>query len=211
MTNNTHCIQGVLFDFDGTLTRPGALNFPMIKKQLGCPVDQPILEFIGAMTDRHQQKAARAQLDKFEIQAARQSHPNIGAVDLIHWIKQQHLRIGIITRNSRTSVLAALENFDGIGLDTFDVLVSRDDPVAPKPSPEGIHLAAQTLQLKSRHLLMVGDYIFDCQAGQAAGAQTVLLDPHDDPRLQGAICDYRVGHLNEVKKIVAKLNAAKQH
>lgn len=206
MINNTPRIQGVLFDFDGTLTGPGVLNFPKIKKQLGCPVDQPILEFIESMPDRHQQKSARAQLDQFEIQAARQSHPNLGAVDLIHWIKQQHLCLGIITRNSRSSVLAALENFNGIGLDVFDVLVSRDDPAAPKPSPDGIHLAAQTLRLTSRHLLMVGDYIFDCQAGQAAGAQTVLLDPHGDPRLQQAVCDYRIEHLSEVKKIVALLN-----
>ena len=40
-------IKGVLFDFDGTLTVPGALDFPSIKRMLGCPLDHPILEFIA--------------------------------------------------------------------------------------------------------------------------------------------------------------------
>ena len=39
-------IKGVLFDFDGTLTRPGALDFPAIKQELGCPADQAILEYL---------------------------------------------------------------------------------------------------------------------------------------------------------------------
>jgi hypothetical protein len=39
-------IKGVLFDFDGTLTMPGALDFPAIKREMGCPPDFPILEYL---------------------------------------------------------------------------------------------------------------------------------------------------------------------
>ena len=39
-------IKGVLFDFDGTLTLPGALDFPAIKRELNCPPDIPILEYL---------------------------------------------------------------------------------------------------------------------------------------------------------------------
>ena len=42
-------IKGVLFDFDGTLTRPGSLDFPAMKAELGCPLDQPILEFLATL------------------------------------------------------------------------------------------------------------------------------------------------------------------
>ena len=46
MLHRLHRISAVLFDFDGTLTKPGALNFSQFKKSIGCPVDRPILEFI---------------------------------------------------------------------------------------------------------------------------------------------------------------------
>jgi len=37
---------GVLFDPDRTLTCPRALDFPAIKHELGCPLDEPILEHV---------------------------------------------------------------------------------------------------------------------------------------------------------------------
>jgi hypothetical protein len=33
----------VLFDFDGTLTHPGALDFAAIKREVGCPADRFVL------------------------------------------------------------------------------------------------------------------------------------------------------------------------
>ena len=38
-------LRAVLFDFDGTLTRPGALDFAAIKRQVGCPPDRFVLEW----------------------------------------------------------------------------------------------------------------------------------------------------------------------
>ncbi|MBW1674385.1 MAG: HAD family hydrolase, partial [Deltaproteobacteria bacterium] len=50
-------IKGILFDFDGTLTVPGAINFLEIKTLLGCPPEVPILEFIESLDNNEQQKA----------------------------------------------------------------------------------------------------------------------------------------------------------
>jgi len=33
--NRSFYIKAVLFDFDGTLTKPGALNFPRLKETIG--------------------------------------------------------------------------------------------------------------------------------------------------------------------------------
>ena len=41
-----HKIKGVLFDFDGTLTQPGGLNFLAIKREIGCPEGTPILDYM---------------------------------------------------------------------------------------------------------------------------------------------------------------------
>ena len=45
MSNKPLSIKAVLFDFDGTLTEPGALNFSLLKETIGCPENSPILEF----------------------------------------------------------------------------------------------------------------------------------------------------------------------
>jgi HAD superfamily hydrolase (TIGR01509 family) len=195
-------IQAVLFDFDGTLTRPGALDFPAIKKALGCPLDQPILEYVQAIATPYARKEALEQLDRFEILAARRSKPNDGAVEIVRWLKDQGLPVGIITRNSRASVLTALAHFAPLGVDDFDVLVTRDDPPAPKPSGQGVHWAARHLRTRPEAILMVGDYLFDCEAGRSAGARTALLDPHNDPRLEAAVCDVRLRCLDELKGLV---------
>lgn len=195
-------IKAVLFDFDGTLTEPGAIDFIRVKAALNCPVDQPILEFIRAMQGAGERREAMERLNRFEEEAAAQSQPNAGAQEIVLWLKRRAIQLGILTRNSRNSVKSTLENFERIEVDDFKVIITRDDPFPPKPSGEGVLHAATCLGVKPRELLLVGDYIFDPQAGKAAGARTALLDPQDDIRLQEVDCDYRIRYLCELKTIV---------
>ena len=46
MINKSFRVKAVLFDFDGTLTEPGSLDFLLLKETMGCPPYSPILEFI---------------------------------------------------------------------------------------------------------------------------------------------------------------------
>jgi hydrogenase maturation factor/phosphoglycolate phosphatase-like HAD superfamily hydrolase len=195
-------IKAVLFDFDGTLTRPGALNFTRIKHALGCPPEIPVLEYITSIDDPDARQAAMQQLDQFEIEAARTSMPNPGAQPLVKWIKSLGLPVAVITRNSLGSVLCALKNFNEIGPNDFDLIVTRDTDVAPKPSGDGIIWAAKELGVACSDTLEVGDYLFDPQAGLNAGALTALLDPDSDPRLSSTICHFRIRHLDELRPII---------
>jgi HAD superfamily hydrolase (TIGR01549 family) len=195
-------IKAVLFDFDGTLTRPGALDFVTFKETLGCPPDLPVLEYIHSLTERRSRAAAMARLDAFEMDAAKVSMPNEGAIELIRWLKDHEVATGIITRNSAASVKRSLENFSNLMTSDFDMVITRDTDVAPKPSGEGLLLAARKLGTKPEEMLMVGDYLFDTEAGRAAGALTALLDPHHDPVLTDAPCDFRIRCLDELVAIV---------
>ncbi len=195
-------IKAVLFDFDGTLTRSGALDFGVIRKALGCPQGVPILEFIKTLQADQDRQSARALLDRFELQGARDSVPNAGAQEVVAWLKRQGVAVGIITRNSRASVIRALENFDRISADDFNLMITRDDHPAPKPSGEGVLWAARRLGISAGEILVVGDFIFDTQAGRAAGALTALLDSGGDERLRAASCDFRIGSLDQVAAIV---------
>lgn len=165
-------ICAVLFDFDGTLTRPGTLDFGAIRREIGCPADRPVLEFIEAMDDPETRRRAHAVLDAHEMAAAARSLPAAGAEALVRQLTAHRIPCGILTRNSPRAVHRALENFPGIGPEAFAVLITRDTPVAPKPSGDGVHLAAARWGVAVEEVLVVGDFIFDIEAGRRAGAVT---------------------------------------
>jgi HAD superfamily hydrolase (TIGR01509 family) len=202
MKNKGFCIKAVLFDFDGTLTKPGALDFPVIKQAIGCPDNIAILEYIESLKDSSQRKKALSVLDRFEIEAAGDSEPNSGAEELIPYLRSKDLRVGIISRNSYQSIERALKNFKTISVSDFDLIISRDDPVKPKPSADGILFAAEKLGLDVKHILVVGDYIFDIQAGHDAGAITVLLNNKPDSLAKQVDSDFTISRLEELKQIV---------
>ncbi|MEW5908972.1 MAG: HAD family hydrolase, partial [Thermodesulfobacteriota bacterium] len=175
MKSKTPQINAILFDFDGTLTKPGALCFPEIKNALGCPLSTPILEFIEGLENPHDQESARKMLNGFEMKAASLSEPNPGAEELIRYLKTKGIFIGIITRNSIRSIDRAFQNFREIRPDDFDIIVSRDLPIAPKPSPDAILYVMEKLNIEASRILMVGDYVFDIISGKNAGVWTVWL------------------------------------
>ncbi len=195
-------IKAVLFDFDGTLTQPGALDFPAIKRKLDCPVDLPILEFIETQPPQEQARLMKT-LEEQEVNAAISSMPNSGAEKTILALLDRGYCLGILTRNSRKSLETAFLNFSIIDQACFEAILARED-APPKPGPEGIYMAADTLGVTTESLIMVGDFRFDIMAGVAAEALTVLLTNNkpspmlpDDPAP-----DYTVSRIDEVLDIV---------
>jgi HAD superfamily hydrolase (TIGR01509 family) len=201
----TQGIRAVLFDFDGTLTEPGALDFPAIKAAIGCPPHSPILEFIPTLASQSAREKARLILDRFEMQAARQSRANAGAEEVVQALRALGLKIGIFSRNSLSSIRRALENFTRISAADFDAIVSRDDCLAPKPSPEAVFAAAQRMGVRTDQILVVGDFVFDVQAGREAGSQTVLLTNSLEARVCETAPDYTIAGLSELAPIVRRL------
>lgn len=195
-------LKAVLFDFDGTLTQQGALNFRALKDSLGCPPDTPVLEYIDGLADPRRRQDALEELVRFEIAAAEESLPSPGVEETIAYLRSRNLKIGIISRNGLESILCAFENFENLTATCFDLIISRDDPIRPKPDADGILLAAQKFDAKPEEILMVGDYIFDIQAGINAGAVTVWLNNRPEPVPGMPPSDYTISSLVELKKIV---------
>jgi HAD superfamily hydrolase (TIGR01509 family) len=197
-----YCIEAVLFDFDGTLTEPGALDFKVIKDEIGCPSHLPVLEFIAKIVDPKERATATTRLEQFEADGAAQSRPNPGSVELINSIRSKGLSIGIITRNSLTAVERALINFEGLTLESFDIIITRDDDIQPKPSGDGIRLAAQRLGIPTERILLVGDFIFDMEAGRRGGSLTALLTNGETPAEIEDQCDFIVTSLDQLEAII---------
>ncbi len=202
MKKPTRYIKAVLFDFDGTLTRPDSLDLSIIKRKIGCPEGSLILEYIDSLPAPDQREKALKAVDAFELSAAAEAKPNAGAEDLVRFLRNRGIRVGIITRNSQQSVLRALKNYHRITVNDFDLIITRDDPVNPKPSGDGIRLAARRLNVATDEVLMVGDYPMDIEAGKRAGATTALLaNPHriDTSDIES---DFSIDSLSNVKNIV---------
>ncbi|MBN2469054.1 MAG: HAD-IA family hydrolase [Deltaproteobacteria bacterium] len=195
-------VKAVLFDFDGTLTAPGALDFSAIKQALGCPAHKPVLEFIESLTDYREQERAFFQLEHFEMSAAANAQPNRGAEELIQYLRAQDVRVGIISRNSRQAIHRSLQNFTGVTPSDFDVIIARDESINPKPSGDGILLAGERLGVTAADIVMVGDYIFDIQSGKDAGALTVFLTNRPEYDSLAIDSDYTISSLDELKGII---------
>ena len=203
---NYPLIKAVLFDFDGTLTKPGVLDFPAFKRLLSCPSHRPVLEFIQEIPDDLDRERAILLLDDFEINAAEKSGPNLGAEDIIRYLRDKELLLGIISRNSLKSILRALENFQTVQALDFEIIISRDDPIKPKPSVDGIFLAAQRLKVRTEEILVVGDYVFDIEAGFKAGARTAYLNNLNRPLPEELQSDFIISNLGELKEIIPSLS-----
>src|SRR2546428_2478772 len=83
--------------------------------------------------------------------------------------------------NIRRSIRRALSNLRHIRASDFSVIMTRDDPQLPKPSPEGILAAAVKMGVPAEQVLVVGDFVFDIEAGQKTRAPTGLLTKGSAP------------------------------
>lgn len=193
-------LEAVLFDFDGTLTAPGSIDFAAIKKAIKCPSETAILEFLESC-DTNERLKAEEVLNKFETESAKMSKPNENAESLLLSLQEKNVPFGIITRNSLPSVKTAMKNFSDISFEDFDIIITRDNNLKTKPHPEGIIYACEKMQVNPRNVFVVGDYIFDIDAGNAAGCGTIYLTNGRD-KIDGVTCDFLSENIQEVKRIL---------
>ena len=193
-------IHAVLFDFDGTLTEPGALDFDQLREQIGCPAGKPVLEYLSALPGERRSEVARI-LDEFELAAARRARVNPGAEALIQRLRDVAVPCAILTRNSRRSISEALSRLP-FPRDAFRTILTRDDAVPIKPDPGAVHIVADRLGVETSQLLCVGDFVFDIRAGRAAGAPTVLLTNGSQPPEWASEADAVVSSIDELRALI---------
>jgi hydrogenase expression/formation protein HypE len=195
-------VCAVVFDFDGTLTWPGEIDFAAIHEAVGCPRDVGLLEFLAALSDPEERRRKEAVLEAAETGAAGRCRANAGAEDLVALLRENGIPMAVITRNRREVVDTAFGRLERIRLQDFALVVTRDLPLSPKPFPDGVQFIARELGLDVRTLLVIGDHAFDVEAGQRAGALTMFLrnDPRESPPPDAS--DLTVDTLEEAGRII---------
>ena len=161
-------LRGVVFDLDGTLVVE-ELDFEAMRREIGLPSGTPLLEAVERLHGPARE-AALAVLRRHELAAAETARLNPGVADFLGWLAGRGVRQAVLSRNMREAVVKVLGR---CGL-SFDLVLARED--APyKPSPEGLWQICAAWGLAPAEVLMVGDYLYDMQAGRSAGTRTALV------------------------------------
>ncbi len=120
--------------------------------------------------------------------------PNVKKI--LKQLKEQGIKLGIVTNKQRTLTIRALKLFNIEHL--FDTIITLDDVKASKPDPKPILKAINDIKIDHEHVLMVGDTIFDIKSAQNAHVKVAILDWYKSFDSTDAQPDYLFSNLNEL-------------
>ena len=84
---------------------------------------------------------------------------------------KKNLKVGLVS-SSQSKIVDLLMKY--VELDSyFDVVVCGDQVDKPKPAPDGLIKACESLRIKPSEVIYVGDNYLDVTAGKSAGCLTV--------------------------------------
>lgn len=165
-------MEGVLLDFDGTLTKP-AFDWPAMKEEMGlADGDVSILDHLTTLSSEQAREISNI-LEKHELIAAEKAEANDGAHDLLTYLRTKRIPFGIVTNNAERHVLKMVEKINI----SFEVLITRDIGHW-KPDPRPLLAGAKAIGVTPGKCVVIGDGKYDMMAAKAAGMLSVHLSEH---------------------------------
>ena len=176
--------KAVLLDIDGTLLNAWDFVFDAIKHaltfhEISHPTDSQIKKAMGrALTAFYRELlpgADPAVLAKthqdFQEKNFHTLKPFPKAKKTLKRLRSSGFLLAAVSNRMRGSLLHSLKVAKM--LDYFDVIVSADDVVNPKPHREHVLVALKKLEVEPTNAYMVGDMEMDILAGKAAKVKTI--------------------------------------
>jgi pyrophosphatase PpaX len=123
-----------------------------------------------------------------------------GALDTLAQLAEVGIRMGLVTSKTRLELNPTLQR---VPLQNYALtIVTADLTTRPKPFPDPVYLALQTLQIGAAEVLFVGDSPYDLQAGRAAGVKTgaAAWGPHPLAVLEAERPDFLFRTFRDVLK-----------
>ena len=184
------CVKGVIFDMDGTLTEPGAIDFKEMYARTGLdPKGGDILTQVATGGFTQERKAELMRLiEDVEVEANTVMVLQPGVSEALHYLACRGIPVAISTRNCMkgvTRLMALLDDdFEKKGLGPvprglFAPVVTRaclSGVNKPSGQVAGAVLASWGMDPdEGPNCVFVGDSGDDVKAGQNAGLRTVLV------------------------------------
>lgn len=157
---------------DGTLTIPQH-DFDEVCKRLDIPAGSQILEYIQSLPTEDQATAQKI-LEEWELEVAEQTLVADDAVSFLQHLHEYNAKMAILTRNIEKLAYLTLSVSGLLRYFEPQFIIARDT-CTPKPSPLGIYKICEMWNIDPKDSVMVGDYLYDIQAGFEAGSQTILI------------------------------------
>ncbi len=165
-------MEGVLLDFDGTLTKP-AFDWPTMKEEMGLvDGDISILDHLPTLSPERAHEISNI-LEKHELKAADMAEANDGAHELVAYLRTKRIPFGIVTNNAKRHVLTMGEKINI----SFEVLITRDIGYW-KPDPRPLLAGAEAIGVSPGKCIVIGDGKYDMMAAKTAGMLSVHLSEY---------------------------------
>jgi len=177
-------MKAVIFDFDGTLanTLPICyyafqnvfkefdnkdLSSKQIKAMFG-PSETGIIK--ENLTNLNKEQAIELYYEKYLENHSNLVKHNTEIDEMIRHLRVNGIKLGIVTGKARRSLdislkILQMDNY-------FDVIITGDDVINPKPHSEGVTKALSLLDVENNEAMFIGDSDADIQAGKEANVHT---------------------------------------
>ncbi|WP_342601342.1 HAD family hydrolase [Psychrobacillus sp. FSL H8-0483] len=181
-------MRAVIFDFDGTLADTLPICFYAFqnvfkefdKKDLTSkeiegmfgPSETGIIR--KNLTNPNKEEAIKFYYEKYSEQHKSLVEINPEILKLLKSLKEADIRTGIFTGKGKRSLDISLKALKKDGL--FDVIITGDDVINPKPDPEGLLKALSFLEVNNSDAIYFGDSDADVIAGIRANVFTIGVD-----------------------------------
>lgn len=216
-------IKGIIFDLDETLAVIDT-NWELMRtriRDLFASYDvhlefRPVLQHLEQakeeITRRFDEDLALSLhtqalgiIEDVSLEGAKSAKPLEGALEILETSKTLGLKIGILSRNTRESVLLTIQkcNFEKY----IDVTMGREDCEKVKPDALPVIEMANRLGVRLQEIILVGDHPYDVLAGKSAGVLTIAVTTGYPPKedLEAVGPDYLFSNLFEVKSHLVSL------
>jgi phosphoglycolate phosphatase len=201
-------VKAVIFDFDGTLAvlnidfslmrrrifdlmRCYGLREETIQEKYLLEIIDEVYQILWEKSSSHAEafyQESHQILHEVEMKAAEEGKLIPGTEATLRKLRDEGIKIGIITRNCEDAVRKVFPNIDYF----CDVFVSRNSVKKVKPHPDHLTCVMESLRISGQEAVMVGDHIIDIQAGKRVGMKTigVLTGRINKEEFQRAGADY---------------------
>ncbi len=189
--------KAVIFDMDGVLIDARDWHYKALNRGLeifGAEISyEEHLERFNGLPTRMKlltlvEEGRIPEIAKDYIEAVKQSwtlreaanacFPKMEHLILFGILKTAGLKLGVATNSIRETATAML-GYAGL-LSQLDVLVTNQDVLRPKPSPDIYSLAAESLGVQPGECLVVEDHDYGITSAESAGCQTIKVADPDE-------------------------------
>ncbi len=178
-------MKAVIFDFDGTLANTLPICYyafrnvfkefddkdlsPEEIKAMFGPSETEIIK--ENLTNLNKEKAIELYYERYLENHSNLVKHNEEIEEMIKHLRDNGIKLGIVTGKARRSLDISLK---ALQMDNyFDVIITGDDVINPKPHPEGVIKALSLLGVENNEVVFIGDSDADIQAGKEANVHTV--------------------------------------